>query len=191
MKKITAANDTDNSRPSRGPLDMRAIQIDSGSKGPGLAKGFTKIGGAVAGTAGSRFKKVGKVLPGTGVAKEEKVSGEGTKPELKDDVKIEDVKKDVEMEDARKIEPTPPGNKTQIPVTEAVSETQADPKKDEDVVMAGSEDAEVITWEEYDFTKPTDCDHANCPGCNTTATYDEDGWVVLDSSTEVLVELVQ
>jgi len=170
---------------------MRAIPVDGGGKKPGLAKGFTKIGGgAGAGTGGSRFKKVGKVVAGSGVGKDEKDVGESVKADVAKDMKVEDVKKDIEMADAQKVEPAPSTTITQIPVTDAIPEKQAEPKKDEDVVMVESEEAVVIPWEEYDFTKPTDCDHANCLGCNATATYDEDGWVVLGSAEKMSVEPV-
>lgn len=33
---------------------------------------------------------------------------------------------------------------------------------------------EDITWEEYDFTKPTGCDPKTCPGCNTDGIWDSD-----------------
>lgn len=36
-----------------------------------------------------------------------------------------------------------------------------DEDEDEDEI----EDDDVISWEEYDPTKPSDCDHATCPGC--------------------------
>jgi hypothetical protein len=32
---------------------------------------------------------------------------------------------------------------------------------------------EAITWEENDFTKPTRCNHATCPGCKTDGIWDE------------------
>lgn len=39
--------------------------------------------------------------------------------------------------------------------------------KKEDIVMADEDEEEAITWEEYDFTKPTGCDHTTCGGCKT------------------------
>jgi hypothetical protein len=43
----------------------------------------------------------------------------------------------------------------------------------------GSEDEEdSVTWEEYDFTKPTGCDHANCPGCKTDGIWSGE-WVAV------------
>ena len=40
-------------------------------------------------------------------------------------------------------------------------------EKEGDVVMEDTEEEEAITWEEYDFTKPTGCDHSTCNGCIT------------------------
>nr|GFD57533.1 hypothetical protein [Tanacetum cinerariifolium] len=50
----------------------------------------------------------------------------------------------------------------------APQEKPVEAKQEEDVVMGeDDEEVEAITWEEYDFTKPTGCDHATCGGCKT------------------------
>lgn len=59
---------------------------------------------------------------------------------------------------------------------EKVVETQHEPGKDADVVMAEVLD-DVVSWEEYDFTKPTGCDHATCAGCRTDGIWG--GWVAV------------
>ncbi|KAF2687285.1 hypothetical protein K458DRAFT_485529 [Lentithecium fluviatile CBS 122367] len=188
MKKLTAANANDNSRPSKAPIDMRSISIDNK---PGLPKGFTKIAGA-ASAGGGKFTKVGTTVSSGGAAAAVKV---GEKVELKaGDEKVGE-KVNMKADDDKvdeKVNTKSDDEKLVEKVGEIVNE---ETKKDaEDVANADqmvtyvksleqddSTDAEEITWEQYDVTKPTGCDHANCPGCNFTCSYDEDGWVIFDS----------
>ncbi|KAG9379608.1 hypothetical protein A1F94_009964 [Pyrenophora tritici-repentis] len=59
MKKLTASNDTEASKPKQG-LEMRTIDVDNANKKPGVGSRFTKIGGGSAAGAGvNKFKKVG------------------------------------------------------------------------------------------------------------------------------------
>lgn len=140
MKKITASNDAEGSKPKQG-LEMRSINVEDANKKPGVGGRFTKIGGATGGVAagGSRFKKVGVAVGGA--------------KEMVEEEKAVDVVQSVE-------------GKEKTPSGVAVAEKPVVFKKDEDSVMALGEEEEA-TWEEYDFTKPTGCDHANCPGCKT------------------------
>jgi hypothetical protein len=151
---------------------MRNITLDDGGKKPALAKGFTKIGGAGPAAVG-RFKKVGVVVSGSGTGCEVKGLGGAMKDMAEEEVKNADV---------QKVETVPSKTTAEIPAADTVAENQDDIKDVEDIAMGESEDAEDITWEEYDFTKPTDCDHANCPGCKAVAKYDEDGWVIFEAS---------
>lgn len=107
-------------------------------KGSLAGKGFTKIGGAAAGGLGKGFTKIGGGFKKVGTA---------VGAEKKEEVKPMDVE-------------------TAAPVVEASVEKQTE-VKEEDVVMAEADEEEVVTWEEYDFTKPTGCDHASCAGCKT------------------------
>ncbi|KAF3050168.1 hypothetical protein E8E11_002179 [Didymella keratinophila] len=54
-----------------------------------------------------------------------------------------------------------------VPAEAVSTEQPAEISKDEDVVMGEDDEEEAITWDEYDFTKPTGCDHATCGGCKT------------------------
>ena len=166
MKKLTAANEGDSARSSKGPLDMRSIPLGDTSKKQGLGSRFKKIGSApAAATTGGRFKKVGVAV---GETKDEE--GEKTK---KDEVKEVDLKSDITHLD----------KESSTVVTDVEGETQVEAKQEDDVVMMDGNEDEDITWEEYDFTKPSDCDHANCPGCVApeSLVY-EDGWLVLSSA---------
>ncbi|KAF2024169.1 hypothetical protein EK21DRAFT_79297 [Setomelanomma holmii] len=51
-------------------------------------------------------------------------------------------------------------------------------KRDEDTVMQDEDEEDAITWEEYDFTKPTGCDHETCGGCKTDGVWSS-GWVAV------------
>jgi hypothetical protein len=146
MKKLTASNDPDSNKPKAG-LDMRSINIDDANKKPGVGSRFTKIGGPAA--AGSRFKKVGTAV---GAAK------------------VGD-----EKDDKSKVEPVVVKDAPPAVVAE-VAAVPAEASKDDDVVMEDAEEEEQITWEEYDFTKPTGCQHAKCPGCRTDGIW-SGGWV--------------
>ncbi|KAF2133139.1 hypothetical protein P153DRAFT_428181 [Dothidotthia symphoricarpi CBS 119687] len=118
-------------------VEMRSIDVEAG-KGK-MGKGFTKIGGPAAG-GGGRFKKVGVAVGGAGEKK---------------DVVVEKVEvKVVESEE-------------KVLVPDVVSEKVVETKKEEDAVMVDEDEQEDITWEEYDFTKPTGCSHGDCPGLKT------------------------
>ncbi|KNG49379.1 c2h2 type zinc finger containing protein [Stemphylium lycopersici] len=61
----------------------------------------------------------------------------------------------------------------------APAAVQADVK--ENAVMADEDAGEAITWEEYDFTKPTGCDHASCSGCKTDGIWSGE-WVAVGAA---------
>lgn len=173
MKKLTASNETE--RPSKGPLDMRSIPIEEAGKKTGLGPRFTKIGGGAAAAGGSRFKKVGVAVSGSAGNYDTKAATEPAKVDNANHVKTDS---------AKKVELGPLEKENKAPDTNAVPEQQAEPKKDEDILMSEADDRETVAWEPYDFTKPTGCpDHANCPGCKTSGfKYDEDGWLILDDA---------
>lgn len=155
MKKLTASNETESSKPKQG-LEMRSIDVENANKKPGVGSRFTKIGGGgAAGAAGGRFKKVGVAVSGKEGGYED-VSGKT----------VEDTKKVVDS--------------VEVPAAAAMPIVEADVKKEEDVVMATDEEGEEITWEEYDFTKPTGCDHASCPGCKTDGIWSGE-WMAVDA----------
>jgi hypothetical protein len=129
-------------------LDMRSINVEEANKKMGAGGRFTKIGGGGGAIAGRGFKKVGVAV--------------GKEGEKKEDVKVEAV---VEKVDEKK------------PAVEVVSEKVVEAKKEEDTLMANDEE-EVITWEEYDFTKPTGCDHSSCSGCKTDGIWSSE-WVAV------------
>jgi hypothetical protein len=54
-------------------------------------------------------------------------------------------------------------------------------KTEEDTDMAEGDEEEPITWEEYDFTKPTGCDHASCSGCKTDGIWSGE-WVAVGTA---------
>lgn len=162
MKKLTASNEGESSTKPKQGLDMRSIDVENANKKPGVGSRFTKIGGgggAVA--AGSRFKKVGVAVGG----KEKEAGSEGV-----------EAKKEEE------------GTKTEVKIQEpvvaatapaVVPNSQADTK--EVTIMADEDAGETITWEEYDFTKPTGCDHASCPGCKTDGIWSGE-WVAVSGT---------
>ncbi|KAH8642974.1 hypothetical protein IG631_00437 [Alternaria alternata] len=155
MKKLTASNETESSKPKQG-LEMRSIDVENANKKPGVGSRFTKIGGGgAAGAAGGRFKKVGVAVSGKEGGYED-VSGKTG----------EDTKKVVES--------------VEVPPPAAMPMVEADVKKEEDVAMVNDEEGEEITWEEYDFTKPTGCDHASCPGCKTDGIWSGE-WMAVDA----------
>jgi hypothetical protein len=152
MKKLTASNDPESNKPKQG-LDMRSINVEEGNKKMGAGGRFTKIGGGgAAGAAGRGFKKVGVAVG----KKEEKEVEVAKVEEKKEEAKVEEKKEEAKV-------------KEKIAVAEDVPEKVVEEKKDEDTVMEDKDDDEedAITWEEYDFTKPTGCDHASCTGCKT------------------------
>jgi hypothetical protein len=151
MKKLTASNaDPESNKPKQG-LDMRSINVDEAGKKMGAGGRFTKIGGGGA-AAGRGFKKVGVAVGSKeGDRKDEPLKETSTAP-------VASEEKDV--------------------VAEAAQEKKAEVKNQEDTVMADQEDEFAITWEEYDFTKPTGCDHASCAGCKTDGIWSGE-WVAV------------
>jgi hypothetical protein len=111
--------------------------------------------------AGGRFTKIG----GGGGA----IAGRGFKK-----VGVA-VAKDGEKKEETVVETT----EQKIPVAVAiVEEKQVETEKHEDVIMADDDEEEAITWEEYDFTKPTGCDHSTCEGCKTDGIWSGE-WVAV------------
>jgi hypothetical protein len=154
MKKITAQNDPDSAKPKQGP-DMRSINVEESTKKMGAGGRFTKVG---TGVAGRGFKKVGVSVGGEKKVEEGKV----------------DEKKAEEAVGEEKAVAGVPG----VAAPSMKAEEEMDEKKDEDTVMADEDEEDVITWEEYDFTKPTGCDHASCGGCNTEGIWSGE-WVAV------------
>ncbi|KAH9871593.1 hypothetical protein J1614_005848 [Plenodomus biglobosus] len=152
MKKLTASNDSESSKPKQGP-EMRSINIEDANKKPGVGSRFTKIGGGTA-AGGSRFKKVGVAVGKDGEKKEEI------------DVKSVDVP-DAKIEEKEKEE-----------TIGAPFQQVAEAQKEEDAAMKEQGEEDDVTWEEYDFTKPTGCDHDSCPGCKTDGIWSGE-WVAL------------
>jgi hypothetical protein len=120
----------------------------------GAAGGMTGSGKRftkIGGAAGKGFKKVGSLVGKEGGA----VVGE---PVVEKKKEVEDEKEMVKEK-----------GKEGTPVQDVVM--------GEDVV----EKEEEVTWEEYDFTKPTGCEHGKCAGCKTDGIWGG-GWVVVGSS---------
>ncbi|KAJ4378128.1 hypothetical protein N0V83_000961 [Neocucurbitaria cava] len=148
MKKTTDDYDKTSAKPKQG-LEMRRIDVQAASKMPGV--GFKKLGGAslASGPAlasGPMFRKIGKAATA--------------------EVKKED--------GAAKGDGVPTKSEEKTPGALAEAEKPVEVKKDEDIVMEDAVEDEAITWEEYDFTKPTGCDHANCPGRKTDGIWDDE-----------------
>jgi hypothetical protein len=160
MKKLTASNDSEGSKPKQG-LDMRTIDIEGANKKPGVGSRFTKIGGGGAAAGGGRFKKVGVAVSG----KERGYEGAEVKKE----------------DSVVKTEGLSSNGQVQVPVAPAMPSEQTEVQKEEDVVMADDDAEEPITWEEYDFTKPTGCDHTSCPGCKTDGIWSGE-WIAVDTA---------
>ncbi|KAL1656406.1 hypothetical protein SLS61_000869 [Didymella pomorum] len=140
------------SNDAEGQKPKQGIELRAVASGSGAlaGKGFTKIGGAGKGFTkiGGGFKKVGT---STGVGKEGRVG---------------------EKETAVVTEAA-------VVLAEAVSAEQpVEAGKDEDVVMGEDDEEENVTWDEYDFTKPTGCDHATCGGCKTDGIWSGD-WITV------------
>ncbi|USP74035.1 uncharacterized protein yc1106_01309 [Curvularia clavata] len=155
MKKLTANEGEGSAKPKQG-ADMRSIDVQNANKMVGVGSRFTKIGGgAAAGAAGSRFKKVG-VAVGTEAGQNEATQAKKEENSAKANVQVP--------------EPVVP--------TAAMPGPQTD-NKEEDVIMADEPVGEIITWEQYDFTKPTGCDH-NCPGVKTEGIW-SGKWLLVDS----------
>lgn len=154
MKKLTANEGESSTRPKQG-TEMRTIDVQNANKMPGVGSRFTKIGGgAAAGAAGSRFKKVG-VAVGT-----EAVQNEAMKAKKEEN----NAKVDAQLHDP-------------VVLAAAMPDSQPD-NKEEDVIMA-DEPVREVTWEQYDFTKPTGCDQ-NCPGVKTDGIW-SGRWLLVDS----------
>lgn len=148
MKKLTASNDAEGQKPKQG-VELRAL--DAKASGSSLAgKGFKKIGGAAG--LGKGFTKIGGGFKKVGVP----VGKEGEKSKDADVVVAEAVV---------------------APVEAVVQEKPSTEEKEGDVVMEDTEE-EAITWEEYDFTKPTGCDHSTCNGCMTEGIW-SGAWVAV------------
>lgn len=166
MKKLTAANEGDASRSSKGALDMRSIPLGDTNQKQGLGSRFKKIGGAPAApAAGGRFKKVGIAVSG---AKADEAATDKTKH------------KDNPTEASLKADAVPASQESSLAVTDDKVDEQVEAKKQShDAVVDGNKNVdENVTWEQYDATKPSGCDHANCPGCVVTVdAVDEDGWL--------------
>jgi hypothetical protein len=160
MKKLTASNDSESSKPKQS-LDMRSIDVEGANKKPGVGSRFTKIGGA--GAAGSRFKKVGVAVSG-------KEGGYEKDAEMKTEAKTEvgDVKADEETVEVE----------AKVLAAAPMPGVQLDIKQEADAAMVDVDEEEAITWEEYDFTKPTGCDHASCSGLQTEGIWSGE-WVAV------------
>lgn len=153
MKKLTASNDSEGNKPKQGP-DMRSINIEDANKKPGVGSRFTKIGGGAAAGVG-RFKKVGVAVGKDGEKKQDEVV------------------KSVEDGNSQSQSQAPPAKSA-----EAVPPQSGEARKEEDAATKDEDQDEVITWDEYDFTKPTGCDHTSCAGCKTEGIWSGE-WVSL------------
>ncbi|KAF1932533.1 uncharacterized protein M421DRAFT_1164 [Didymella exigua CBS 183.55] len=146
--KKLTASNDAESQKPKQSVELRAVD----GKGALAGKGFTKIGGAAG--LGKGFTKIGGGFKKVGIAvdadkKEGKKANEAAVPEA-----------------------------VVVSVEVAPQEIQADLAKQEDVVMGESVEEEAIMWEEYDFTKPTGCDHTACGGCKTDGIWGG-SWVVV------------
>lgn len=170
LKKINAAKEAEDTQPryggSKRDIDFKGATKSGG--GPRFSDTFGKDEVPIGG--GGRFKKVGVTVSGPSTNTATKKEG---------------------------IVPTPATEAPAAPKPEAAKEPEkeADVKEaevkdgqatEEDVVVASAQDnddnsSEISDWGEYDFTKPTGCDHANCPGCKTEGIWD--GWVPLPGWT--------
>lgn len=227
MKKITAANDSDNTRSSkRGLEEMRSIPVDGPGAKTGLGRGFKRIGvDTTSGASGPGvgFRKVGVTVPSSDAPSGFKkvgvttaapsaplgfkrigveAAGSGSHPVAVTNTVSEPVQPALAPDEPVISPPAPATNGNPLSEGEIkahmITSDEADGvllkgldeeerkvedevKEREDVVMGEDDEEESITWEEYDFRKPTGCDHANCPGCQTIGVMDE-GWVVVRES---------
>lgn len=135
---------------AKATLDMRSLPQAGDAAKKGLGPRFKKVGGAAAATGGSRFRKIGDAVK-TGEKAEK--SPKVAEPET---------------------------NREAAPVAEVEDRAQVETNKDDDVVMAEVDDDEAVTWDEYDVTKPSECEHASCLGCvaPSNPVY-ENGWLVM------------
>jgi hypothetical protein len=202
-KKISARNEPEKGKKKRGIDDMRPVAIDTANKRPaGLGPRFTKVTGGAAGAGGGRFKKVGVVVS-EGKQKEDdaaKKESDAAQKQSEEDAQLaellkqqEAVRAQIERLQAEKEKKAATESPRPVPTSTAQTPAPA-PNADQDVAMAGIEEPEhaspekhdeetaknadageeAITWEEYDFTKPTGCDHATCPGCKTDGIWEDD-----------------
>ena len=151
MKKLTASNDAEGQKPKQG-IELQRLEGNAGGK-TGSGSRFTKIGGGTT-TAGKGFTKIGGGFKKVGTS-----------------MKREGEKKGKDEEKA--VAASGP-----VPEVEVEVGKQAEGKKDEDSVMGDDDKEEVISWQEYDFTKPTGCDHASCGGCKTDGIW-SGSWVTI------------
>ena len=151
MKKLTASNDAEGQKPKQG-IELQRLEGNAGGK-TGSGSRFTKIGGGTT-TAGKGFTKIGGGFKKVGTS-----------------MKREGEKKGKDEEKA--VAASGP-----VPEVEVEVGKQAEGKKDEDIVMGDDDKEEVISWQEYDFTKPTGCDHASCGGCKTDGIW-SGSWVTI------------
>ncbi|KAK7191250.1 hypothetical protein DPSP01_008321 [Paraphaeosphaeria sporulosa] len=153
MKKLTDASASDAPR-SKGPLDMRSLPQPGGDAAKkGLGPRFRKVGGAPAAA--------------TGGSRFRKIG------EAKDEAKKDASPRAGEAE--ARIEA--------VPAADVEVKAQDETSKDDDVAMADDDEDDAVTWDEYDVTKPSDCDHASCPGCAAPANpVYENGWLVMGSA---------
>lgn len=171
MKKLTAGNETESNKPKQS-LDMRSINVEDANKKPGVGSRFTKIGGngSVA-AGGSRFKKVG-------VKAGEKVEEKNVEKEPMEEKAVVNTAKhadttEVDEEDRDIPKPSIESSNNEDVI---MDDQGAEQLEDED-----DKEEEEITWEEYDFTKPTGCDHQNCPGCKTEGIWSNE-WVAIEAA---------
>lgn len=169
MKKLTARNEAESKPEKKRDGELKSMPVQGGLAGKGFTKvggggGFTKVGG---GTGGG-FKKVGTAVgSGNGDSKKEEESKlEKMMREQEDLQRRIDVLKAAEASKQGTESPTPTHAANQ-------KDAVADQKTNKDIKMGGTEEEES-EWEEYDFTKPTGCDHANCRGCKVEGIWDDD-----------------
>ncbi|KAF2280116.1 uncharacterized protein EI97DRAFT_455041 [Westerdykella ornata] len=191
MKKITARSEQERGERKRGPDHSKAI--DGPSKRVAGAPRFTRVGDtALTGATSARFTKVGpppsttkiepERTPAEGASQQADATAHNSKEgdgdriamllEKQDRVQkgpqgLKELNANKEKQSAD--EPFPPRGLIQdqqehetddrFEETENAVEERDDKAKSTDMIE------EVITWEQYDFTKPTGCDHATCPGC--------------------------
>ncbi|KAH7077527.1 hypothetical protein BKA63DRAFT_410048 [Paraphoma chrysanthemicola] len=111
---------------------------------------------------GGRFTKIGGGGAAAGGGRFKKVG-------VAVGAKVEEKKEEVVVENTNAVEEITPA--VEVPKKEAEA------KEDEDTVMKDDEE-DAITWEEYDFTKPTGCDHETCAGCKTDGIWSGE-WVAV------------
>ena len=82
-----------------------------------------------------------------------------------------------EVDSVAKAEPVPDGSNGKASAGDAVH-ADSESRTPEDAMAPPGDDTEATPWEEYDFTKPTGCDHANCPGCLTEGIWSGE-WIAI------------